>query len=67
MTEQEALDLLDRIEREEGKRVQAAITSCGRGKKYAAVQLLLKPGQRKMLIAHLRDWEGVQAAWRQII
>lgn len=67
MTEQEALDLMQQIKQEEGKRVQASMTHFkNSGKRLAALDLFLKPGQRSIRIVNVKEWDSLKLAWREI-
>lgn len=67
MTEQEATMLIQKIKLEEAGRINATLsTTKNRGVQHAAVELFLKPGQRKIRIVSVDDWPSIKLAWSEL-
>jgi hypothetical protein len=67
MTEQEANALIERIKEEEGDRVEVEqISIKNAGHIVAALNDMLRPGQRRMKIVKADEWNSLRLAWQQI-
>jgi hypothetical protein len=67
MTEQEANALIERIKEEEGDRVEVEqISIKNAGHIVAALNVMLRPGQRRMKIVKADEWNSLRLAWQQI-
>lgn len=67
MTEQEALNLIRRIELEEGDRVICSLSLVPYRKTIRhAVYLVHRPSQRTKRIIWADEWESVREVWQQL-